>query len=218
MRNHPIALVAGVFAVTFAPVWLAEAQARMPLALEDADTTADATAPSAHAESPPEAFEDKGELGYEPNPTVDRSGPRLQCVPFARMVSGVEIYGNANTWWVQAAGAFERDREPEVGAVITMRGYNTNTRGHVAVVQEVISERVVLIDHANWLNSGEVTRAVPVRDVSPAGDWSQVQVWHVPGGHWGGRVYRVQGFILPRGHDETEAATAPADPAGAAAG
>lgn len=33
-------------------------------------------------------------------------------------------------------------------------------------------------------------------DVSEAGDWSEVRVWNVPGRHWGGRTYRVQGFIL----------------------
>jgi hypothetical protein len=67
----------------------------------------------------------------------------------------------------------------------------------VGVVKDVISDRVILVDHANWLNRGEVTRQVPVRDVSPRGDWSEIQVWHVPGGHWGGRVYKVRGFILP---------------------
>jgi hypothetical protein len=36
---------------------------------------------------------------------------------------------------------------------------------------------------------------VPVMDVSEAGDWSEVRVWNVPGRHWGGRTYRVQGFI-----------------------
>ncbi len=58
---------------------------------------------------------------------------------------------------------------------------------------------------------GEITRDVPVRDVSPSGDWSQVQVWNVPGRHWGGRKYDVQGFILspsgPSGEDAAEIAT-----------
>ena len=78
---------------------------------------------------------------------------------------------------------------------MVLRGYNTNTRGHVAVVREVVSERLIIVDHSNWLNTGEITRDVPIRDVSEAGDWSQVQVWNVPGRHWGGRTYQVQGFI-----------------------
>jgi hypothetical protein len=169
----------------------------MPLAVDALEQPGHAPAPSAHATASPGAFAPRGEAGFEPNPVVEPSGQRLQCVPFARTVSGVEIYGNANTWWAQAAQRFERERDPEIGSVMAMRGYNTSARGHVAVVQEVISDRLVLVDHANWLNRGEVTRAVPVRDVSPQGDWSAVQVWHVPGGHWGARVYRVQGFIAP---------------------
>ena len=65
-----------------------------------------------------------------------------------------------------------------------------------AGVREVVSERMVIVDHANWLNHGEITRDVPVRDVSANNDWSEVQVWYVPGHHWGGRTYNVQGFIL----------------------
>jgi hypothetical protein len=66
----------------------------------------------------------------------------------------------------------------------------------VAVVKEVVSPRLIIVDHSNWLNGGEITRDVPVMDVSEAGDWSAVRVWHVPGRHWGGRTYAVQGFIL----------------------
>lgn len=127
---------------------------------------------------------------------ISRSGPRLQCVPFVRNETGVEIYGNANTWWDQARERFERDDDPEAGSVMVMRGYRTDARGHVAVVRAVISDRVIVVDHANWMNRGEISRNVPVRDVSPNGDWSQVQVWHVPGAHWGGRTYNVRGFII----------------------
>ena len=37
---------------------------------------------------------------------------------------------------------------------------------------------------------------MPVRDVSEAGDWSEVQVWNIPTRQWGVRRYNVQGFIL----------------------
>jgi surface antigen len=197
MTSRTIVLVAGAFAATFGTGWATPADARAPLAMEDAGLDAGAPAASEHAEASPEEFEPQGEEAFEAAAYVDRSAPREQCVPFARRASGVEIYGNANTWWAQAAHTdYQRTDRPEVGAVMTMMGYRTSARGHVAVVQEMISDRVVLVDHANWLNNGEVTRAVPVRDVSPEGDWSQVQVWHVPGGHWGARVYRVQGFIV----------------------
>src|SRR5262249_51895531 len=38
-----------------------------------------------------------------PPRVLDRTA-RLQCAPFARQASGIQIYGNANTWWRQAAG------------------------------------------------------------------------------------------------------------------
>jgi surface antigen len=117
-------------------------------------------------------------------------------VPFARRETGVEIHGDANTWWAQAAGRYARTDRPSEGAVVVLHGFASANRGHVGVVRERVSERMVIIDHANWLNAGEITRNVPVRDVSPNNDWSQVQVWHVPGRHWGGRTYTVQGFIL----------------------
>ena len=30
-----------------------------------------------------------------------------QCVPFARLVSGIQIFGDAWTWWSQAAGKYQ---------------------------------------------------------------------------------------------------------------
>ena len=30
--------------------------------------------------------------------------PYLQCVPYARQVSGIRIFGDAHTWWDQAEG------------------------------------------------------------------------------------------------------------------
>ncbi|GAM98430.1 surface antigen [alpha proteobacterium U9-1i] len=65
----------------------------------------------------------------------------------------------------------------------------------MAVVASIVSQRVIRVDQANWLNSGETSLGVPVLDVSPANDWTEVRVWHIPGGHWGGRVYRADGFI-----------------------
>jgi len=138
-------------------------------------------------------------LPYHPSeaPRVADPRARLQCVPFARNASGIQISGDANTWWVRAAGRYPRSTRPAAGAVLVLEGYNTSARGHVAVVREVISPRVMRVDHANWLNNGEISLNVPVMDVSPSNDWSQVRVWHIPGGHWGGRVYTAEGFIHP---------------------
>lgn len=128
-------------------------------------------------------------------PRVLDYSARLQCVPFARQASGIQLFGDANTWWAQAAGRYPRSNSPAPGSVLVTRGYNNPGRGHVAVVTEILSERVIRVDQANWLNGGEISVGVPVMDVSPENDWSQVRVWHIPGGHWGGRVYQADGFI-----------------------
>ncbi|HVY86412.1 MAG TPA: CHAP domain-containing protein [Caulobacterales bacterium] len=133
---------------------------------------------------------------YAP-PRVVENGTHLECVPFARQASGIEIYGDANTWWDQAAGRYPRSALPAPGAVLVMRGYNDPNRGHVAVVTMVVSPRLIRVDQANWLNQGEVTLSVPVMDVSPNNDWTQVRVWYIPTNDWGARVYAAEGFIHP---------------------
>ena len=130
-------------------------------------------------------------------PHVLEGRARLQCAPFAREQSGIEIYGNANTWWGQAAGRYPRSNSPAPGSVLVMGGYNDARRGHVAVVRQVVSSRIILVDHANWLNRGEISTNVPVTDVSPNNDWSEVRVWYIPARQWGARIYRANGFIHP---------------------
>jgi hypothetical protein len=77
--------------------------------------------------------------------------------------------------------------------VLVLRGYRDPSRGHVAVVSGMVSDRILKVDQANWLNQGEISLAVPVLDVSPQNDWSQVRVWHIPSGQWGARIYEVGG-------------------------
>jgi len=125
----------------------------------------------------------------------------LQCVPFARAESGVDIRGNAGTWWAQAEGQYERGDEPREGAVMAFAGSRGMPIGHVAVVKKIVNDREVLIDHANWspINGrrGQIERNVRVVDVSSAGDWSMVRVWYAPIGDLGLRANPVQGFIYP---------------------
>ena len=130
-------------------------------------------------------------------PQVVSGRAPLQCVPFAREQSGIEIYGDANTWWGKAAGRYPRSNSPAPGAVLVMRGYRDARRGHVAVVRQVVSSRIILVDHANWLNRGEISTNVPVADVSANNDWSEVRVWYIPSRQWGARTYRANGFIHP---------------------
>lgn len=123
-------------------------------------------------------------------------GTHLQCVPYARAHSGVNIFGNANTWWAKAAGVYARGDTPLLGSVMVLGGYARN-RGHVAVVHSIDSAREIHIDHANWLDDGAIYVNDPVMDVSADNDWSQIKVWNIRSGSWGTRTYHVEGFIGP---------------------
>jgi surface antigen len=119
----------------------------------------------------------------------------LQCVPYARMASGIALRGDANTWWKSAAGRFRRGKDPEPGAVLVFKRSNKNPHGHVGVVRKILNEREILLDHANWLNNRKIHLATPVIDVSPENDWSAIRVWYTPGNQFGANVYPTEGFI-----------------------
>ncbi|MFM5917428.1 MAG: CHAP domain-containing protein [Novosphingobium sp.] len=125
--------------------------------------------------------------------------PYLQCVPYARQVSGINIHGDAWTWWDQAEGRYARGFLPKVGAVMALRPHGNSHLGHVAAVSRIVDSRTILIRHANWspINGrrGQIEDNVKVIDVSPANDWSQVRVWYAPIQALGGSVWPVQGFI-----------------------
>jgi hypothetical protein len=127
----------------------------------------------------------------------------LQCVPFARAESGVQLFGNAKSWWDQADGTYNRGNEPRTGAVIAFASTRSMPSGHVAVVRKVLNDREIMIDHANWSpigsRRGQVERNVRVMDVSPSNDWSMVRVWYAPIGDLGLRANPVQGFIYSDG-------------------
>ena len=125
-----------------------------------------------------------------------------QCVPFARLISGVQIFGDAWTWWQQASGRYETGFTPRSGAVLCFRPTGRMRLGHVAVVSQVLTDRVIQVTHANWslLNGtrGQVERDVTVVDVSAEGNWSQVRVWYDPIRNLGTTVYPTYGFIYNR--------------------
>ena len=136
--------------------------------------------------------------------------PYLQCVPYARQVSGIQIHGDAHTWWGQAAGRYSRGTEPRVGAVMAFKPFGGSKLGHVAAISRIIDSRTVLIRHANWspINGrrGQVEDNVRAVDVSPANDWSEVRVWFAPIQDLGGTHWPIQGFIYP---DRDSAGAAP---------
>ena len=126
----------------------------------------------------------------------------ISCVPYARMVSGIDVTGNGGTWWNNAAGLYQRGHRPEPGAVLVFRSSGGMRSGHVAVVERQVSSREITIHHANWegpgIRKGTVTRNIAVVDVSDANDWTEVrvQVGREPGAF--GRNYPTYGFIFNR--------------------
>ncbi len=122
-------------------------------------------------------------------------GERVWCVPFARTASGVEIKGNAGTWWNAAAGEYARGDDPVPGSVMAFAATRKNPMGHIAVVSEVVSEREIKIDHANW-ERNKISLGMVVVDVSDKGDWSKVRVESRPDTL--GSVYPINGFIYPQ--------------------
>jgi len=122
-----------------------------------------------------------------------------QCVPFARLVSGIQIFGDAYTWWRQAVGKYETGFTPRAGAVLCFKPTGRMSLGHVAVVSQVLTDRVIQITHANWSRidgtRGQIEKDVTVVDVSPQGDWSTVKVWYDPARDLGSTTYPTYGFI-----------------------
>ena len=105
-------------------------------------------------------------LGAVPS-TAKADEPYWQCVTFARMFSGINIFGDAWTWWRQAAANFRTGKAPETGSVLVFRPEGRMSRGHVAVVSDILTDRVVRVTHANWGGSrGKVEENVTVVDVS----------------------------------------------------
>jgi surface antigen len=127
--------------------------------------------------------------------------PYLQCVPYARRVTGINIFGDAHTWWGQAEGRYARGTRPKVGAVMAFRPSGNSRLGHVAAVSKIIDSRTVLIRHSNWspINGrrGQIEDNVRAIDVSPDNDWSEVRVWYAPVQALGGTHWPLSGFIYP---------------------
>lgn len=130
-------------------------------------------------------------------PRIVETSVRFECVTYARQISAFALYGNAWTWWDQAAGLYDRGSTPRAGAALVLKRKG-DSQGHIAVVLRVIDSRTILTEHANWLNRGEIQKNSRILDVSPANDWSQVRVWYTPGNSWGISTYPAYGFIYPQ--------------------
>ncbi len=127
--------------------------------------------------------------------------PYWQCASFARQFSGIDIRGDAWTWWSQADGRYAKGARPRVGAVLSFMPSGPMRLGHVATVTQVLGDREITVTHANWspINGtrGQIEHDVLVRDVSDVNDWSRVRVWYAPIGDLGTTQWPVDGFIYP---------------------
>jgi surface antigen len=130
---------------------------------------------------------------------VAQANARWQCATFARMFSGIQLFGNAWTWWNEALGKYTTGPTPQAGSVLVFKRSGMMHDGHVAVVSRVLTDRIIQVTHANWSviqgGRGKVEKDVTVVDVSPKGDWSQVKVWYDPIRDLGNTVYPTYGFI-----------------------
>ena len=122
-----------------------------------------------------------------------------QCAAFARVFSGIQIFGDAWTWWDKASGRYAKGDTPQAGAVLVFRPQGAMRLGHVAVVSQVLTDRIIQVTHANWSvidgDRGKIEQNVTVVDVSPGGDWTQVKVWYDPIRDLGHTTYSTYGFI-----------------------
>src|ERR1700749_3350920 len=94
--------------------------------------------------------------GAREKPTVERPLHRLFCVEYARMRSGMAVFGDARQWWDRAKNLYTRLSTPAEEAVMVFAGSHRLRRGHVAVVTEIVSPREIIVDQANWQNHGEI--------------------------------------------------------------
>jgi hypothetical protein len=129
------------------------------------------------------------------------AGEPTSCVPYARARSGIELTGDAWTWWQAAEGRYARDRTPRVGSVLVINRTSRMRSGHVAVVTRVVNARELRVDHANWASGaakGRIARDQPVRDISADNDWTLVRVWYPPVNDYGATAAPALGFVHPR--------------------
>jgi surface antigen len=130
----------------------------------------------------------------------------LQCVPYAREISHIDLTGDAFLWWAEAAGRYARGDAPQEGAVLNFRAIGRMPLGHVAVVTDVIDSRTILTTQANWIR-GTITNDVTMQDVSPNNDWSEVEVELGDSSKWGA-PYPTYGFIYNQPDNGSVIATA----------
>ncbi len=126
-------------------------------------------------------------------------GSNCTCANYAKD-NGWANFGGlvlARNWYGAAAGkGYVTGQVPRKGAAMIFEAWPTNSAGHVAIVESVVSSSEILVNHANWIEN-VVELRVSVKDVSASKNWSKVSV---KGSNTG---YPVLGFIYPRGTSDS---------------
>jgi surface antigen len=139
--------------------------------------------------------------------------PGISCAPFARELSGIALYGDADAWWQDAAGRYTRSPRPILGSVLVFSRQDRLPSGHAAVVSRLLGDRQIQVTQANWV-PGQLDEDQLVVDVSQRNDWTSVRVWYPPVAQLGAHSYTAYGFIHP-GHPASRAELARATPGAA---
>lgn len=135
-------------------------------------------------------------LGAMMMPSAANAQSFWQCAPFARVFSGLQLFGAAGGWWNQAIGKYAEGTAPKLGSVLVFKAVGAMRSGHVATVTQVLSDRIIKVTHANWGGArGQIEHDVTVIDTSTKNDWSAVKVWYRPIGDVGTHAYPTYGFI-----------------------
>jgi hypothetical protein len=130
-----------------------------------------------------------------PDPSVEKPLKKIFCVEYARARSGLAVFGDAKFWWAHAKNLYARLSTPVEEAVMVFSADRKLRLGHVAVVTNIISNREIRVDQANWQNHGEIDRSTPIRDVSAKNDWTKVRVWDMQSQTFGSHIYSISGFL-----------------------
>jgi hypothetical protein len=130
-----------------------------------------------------------------PTPSIEKPLKKIFCVEYARARSGLAVFGDAKFWWSHAKNLYARLSTPVEEAVMVFTADRKLRSGHVAVVTNIISDREIRVDQANWQNHGEIDRSTPIRDVSANNDWTKVRVWDMRSQTFGSHIYSISGFL-----------------------
>jgi hypothetical protein len=135
-----------------------------------------------------------------PNATGHYAESPEQCVPYARRMSGIDLRGDAYSWWDQAgpSQSYSRGQTPRLGAVLVLARTKQMPQGHLSVINRLIDSRHVGVTHSNWGSDRTSRRVVydsmVAEDLSLSNNWTRVRFWNYDKNCFG-FPYAAKGFI-----------------------